>query len=109
MLDSKVSTTGVTIKTYERACDIKLGSFEFDEAQAELSKPSAMVFVPSFETAAMNGASNVSPALTHHDHVVAGAPLRTNARCFSVLADALESKASFLPPRHRNRRLQSSP
>jgi dihydrofolate reductase len=39
LLDSKVSKTGVTINTYERAGDIKLGSFEFDEpTQAELER-----------------------------------------------------------------------
>jgi dihydrofolate reductase len=31
LVDSKVSKTGVTINTYERAGDIKYGSFEFDE------------------------------------------------------------------------------
>src|SRR5260221_3420785 len=31
LVDSKVSKTGVTINTYERAGDIKLGSFELDE------------------------------------------------------------------------------
>jgi dihydrofolate reductase len=31
LIDSKVSKTGVTINTYERAGDIDPGSFEFDE------------------------------------------------------------------------------
>jgi dihydrofolate reductase len=34
LVDSKVSKTGVTINTYERAGDINLGSFEFDEPTA---------------------------------------------------------------------------
>jgi hypothetical protein len=39
LLDSKVSKTGVTINTYERAAAIRLGSFEFDEqTQAELER-----------------------------------------------------------------------
>jgi hypothetical protein len=39
LLDSKVSKTGVTINTYERAAAITLGSFEFDEpTQAELER-----------------------------------------------------------------------
>jgi hypothetical protein len=31
LVDSRVSTTGVTINTYERAGDIDYGSFAFDE------------------------------------------------------------------------------
>jgi hypothetical protein len=31
LVESKVSKTGVTINTYQRAGDIMLGSFEFDE------------------------------------------------------------------------------
>jgi dihydrofolate reductase len=34
LIDSKVSKTGVTINTYERAGDIDRGSFEFDEPTA---------------------------------------------------------------------------
>ena len=34
LVDSKVSKTGVTINTYERAGDINRGSFEFDEPTA---------------------------------------------------------------------------
>jgi dihydrofolate reductase len=34
LVDSKVSITGVTINTYERAGDIDVGSFEFDEPTA---------------------------------------------------------------------------
>jgi hypothetical protein len=37
LVDSKVSTTGVTINTYERAGDIDYGSFAFDEpTEAEI-------------------------------------------------------------------------
>jgi dihydrofolate reductase len=39
LVDSKVSKTGVTINTYERAGDVDTGSFEFDEpTQAELER-----------------------------------------------------------------------
>jgi dihydrofolate reductase len=39
LVDSKVSKTGVTINTYERAGDITTGSFEFDEpTEAELER-----------------------------------------------------------------------
>lgn len=39
LVDSKVSKTGVTINTYERAGDIDLGSFEFDEpTEAEIER-----------------------------------------------------------------------
>ena len=39
LADSKVSTTGVTINTYERAGDIDVGSFEFDEpTEAEIER-----------------------------------------------------------------------
>jgi dihydrofolate reductase len=39
LLDSKVSTTGVTIATYERAGDIDSGSFEFEQpSEAELER-----------------------------------------------------------------------
>jgi dihydrofolate reductase len=39
LVDSKVSKTGVTINTYERAGDINTGSFEFDEpTDAELER-----------------------------------------------------------------------
>jgi hypothetical protein len=39
LVDSKVSKTGVTINTYQRAGDINPGSFEFDEpTQAELER-----------------------------------------------------------------------
>src|ERR687892_483181 len=39
LIDSKVSTTGVTINTYERAGDIDVGSFEFDEpTEAEIER-----------------------------------------------------------------------
>jgi dihydrofolate reductase len=39
LVDSKVSTNGVTINTYERAGDIRPGSFEFDEpTEAELAR-----------------------------------------------------------------------
>jgi dihydrofolate reductase len=39
LVDSKVSKTGVTINTYERAGDIDTGSFEFDEpTEAELER-----------------------------------------------------------------------
>jgi dihydrofolate reductase len=39
LVDSKVSTTGVTINTYERAGEINPGSFEFDEpTEAELER-----------------------------------------------------------------------
>ena len=39
LVDSKVSQTGVTINIYERAGDIKTGSFEFDEpTEAELER-----------------------------------------------------------------------
>jgi dihydrofolate reductase len=39
LVDSKVSKTGVTINTYERAGDIEPGSFEFDEpTEAELER-----------------------------------------------------------------------
>jgi dihydrofolate reductase len=39
LVDSKVSNTGVTINTYERAGDIDTGSFEFDEpTEAELER-----------------------------------------------------------------------
>jgi outer membrane lipoprotein-sorting protein len=34
LVDSKVSKTGVTINTYERAGEINRGSFEFDEPTA---------------------------------------------------------------------------
>jgi dihydrofolate reductase len=39
LVDSKVSTTGVTINTYERAGEIKPGSFEFEEpTEAEIER-----------------------------------------------------------------------
>jgi len=39
LVDSKVSKTGVTINTYERASDIDVGSFEFDEpTEAEIER-----------------------------------------------------------------------
>jgi len=39
LIESKVSKTGVTINTYERAGDIKPGSFEFDEpTEAEIER-----------------------------------------------------------------------
>ena len=39
LVDSKVSKTGVTINTYERAGDIKPGSFELDEpTEAEIDR-----------------------------------------------------------------------
>jgi dihydrofolate reductase len=39
LVDSKVSKTGVTINTYQRAGDVKPGSFEFDEpTEAELER-----------------------------------------------------------------------
>ena len=39
LVDSAVSKTGVTINTYERAGDIDLGSFEFDEpTEAEMER-----------------------------------------------------------------------
>jgi dihydrofolate reductase len=39
LVESKVSKTGVTINTYERAGDIKPGSFEFDEpTEAEIER-----------------------------------------------------------------------
>jgi dihydrofolate reductase len=39
LVDSRVSGTGVTINTYERAGDIERGSFEFDEpTEAELER-----------------------------------------------------------------------
>jgi dihydrofolate reductase len=39
LVESKVSSTGVTINTYERAGDIDTGSFEFDEpTEAELER-----------------------------------------------------------------------
>jgi dihydrofolate reductase len=39
LVDSKVSKTGVTINTYERAGDIEPGSFEFDEpTEAEIER-----------------------------------------------------------------------
>ena len=39
LVDSKVSKTGVTINTYERAGDINPGSFEFDEpTEAEIER-----------------------------------------------------------------------
>jgi dihydrofolate reductase len=39
LVDSKVSTTGVTIATYERAGNIDAGSFEFDQpTEAELER-----------------------------------------------------------------------
>ena len=39
LVGSKVSKTGVTINTYERAGDISLGSFEFDEpTEAEIER-----------------------------------------------------------------------
>ena len=39
LLDSKVSKTGVTVNTYERAGEIDTGSFEFDEpTEAELQR-----------------------------------------------------------------------
>ena len=39
LIDSKVSKTGVTINTYERAGDIDVGSFEFDEpTDAEIER-----------------------------------------------------------------------
>ena len=34
LVNSKVTKTGVTVNTYERAGDIKPGSFEFDEPTA---------------------------------------------------------------------------
>jgi dihydrofolate reductase len=39
LVDSKVSKTGVTINTYQRAGDVRRGSFEFDEpTEAELER-----------------------------------------------------------------------
>jgi dihydrofolate reductase len=39
LVDSKTSKTGVTFNTYERAGDIKRGSFEFDEpTDAEIER-----------------------------------------------------------------------
>jgi dihydrofolate reductase len=39
LVDSKVSKTGVTINTYERAGDVERGSFEFDEpTEAEMER-----------------------------------------------------------------------
>ena len=39
LVDSKVSKTGVTINAYERAGDIEIGSFEFDEpTEAEIER-----------------------------------------------------------------------
>jgi dihydrofolate reductase len=39
LVDSKVSKTGVTINTYQRAGDVKSGSFEFDEpTEAEIER-----------------------------------------------------------------------
>ena len=39
LVDSKVSKTGVTINTYERAGEIDAGSFEFDEpTEAEIER-----------------------------------------------------------------------
>jgi dihydrofolate reductase len=39
LVESKVSKTGVTINTYERAGDVETGSFEFDEpTEAELAR-----------------------------------------------------------------------
>jgi hypothetical protein len=39
LVDSKVSKTGVTINTYERAGDIDLGSMEFDKpTEAEIER-----------------------------------------------------------------------
>jgi dihydrofolate reductase len=39
LVDSKVSKTGVTINTYQRAGDVKRGSFEFDEpTEAEIER-----------------------------------------------------------------------
>jgi hypothetical protein len=39
LIDSKVSKTGVTINTYERAGDTDIGSFEFDEpTEAEIEQ-----------------------------------------------------------------------
>jgi dihydrofolate reductase len=39
LVDSKVSKTGVTINTYQRAGDVKRGSFEFDEpTEAEVQR-----------------------------------------------------------------------
>jgi hypothetical protein len=39
LVDSKVSKTGVTTNTYQRAGDVDTGSFEFDEpSEAELER-----------------------------------------------------------------------
>jgi dihydrofolate reductase len=39
LVDSEASKTGVTINTYERAGDINLGSFEFDQpTEAEIER-----------------------------------------------------------------------
>ena len=39
LVDSEVTTTGVTVNAYRRAGDIPVGSFEFDEpTQAELER-----------------------------------------------------------------------
>lgn len=39
LVDSKASKTGVTINTYERAGEIDVGSFEFDEpTEAEITR-----------------------------------------------------------------------
>jgi dihydrofolate reductase len=44
LVDSKVSKTGVTINTYERAGDINPGSMEFDEpTQAEIERRQRLV------------------------------------------------------------------
>ena len=44
LVESEVSKTGVTINTYERAGEIDLGSFEFDEpTEAELARRKSLV------------------------------------------------------------------
>lgn len=47
LLDSKVSTTGVTINTYERAGDIDYGSFAFEEpTEAEVERRRRLALSP---------------------------------------------------------------
>ena len=44
LVDSRVSTTGVTLNTYQRAGAITLGSFEFDEpTDAEIQRRKSLV------------------------------------------------------------------
>ena len=47
LVDSKVSKSGVTINTYERAGDIAVGSFEFDEpTEAEIERRQRLAAAP---------------------------------------------------------------